>query len=127
MLFPDLTLPELLNQSITQNPEKTALVFGDKRVSYKDLGSRVDILALRLQQLGVQRGDHVGLILPNWPEFIEIYFAAFKVGAVVVPFSTQLRNHELLYVLNHSETLILFIPNNFNQFDYPNRTEDLRP
>ena len=64
-------------------PEKAALIFEGRTYSYKELNERVNRLANALRALGVEKGDRVGVFLPNIPAFPIAYFAAQKLGAIV--------------------------------------------
>src|SRR6185312_11314856 len=61
---------------------RTAIVFGDERVTYRQLGQRVDRLALHLLDLGLKPLDATVMHLPNIPEFVYLYFAFQRIGAI---------------------------------------------
>jgi hypothetical protein len=82
--YPTTTLARILDQSADRFGEATALVFGQKRWTYRDLLSLVNRMAGGLSRLGVRRGDRVVLALPNCPEYVISFFAIHKLGAVVV-------------------------------------------
>ena len=79
-----ITLGDMLDKSADVYPRKEALVDDRVRLSYCELGERVDRLAVGLIHLGIQKGDTVLLQLPNWAEFIYSYFALQKIGAIPV-------------------------------------------
>jgi len=78
-------------------PDKEAVVCRERRVRYRDLQARVREVAGGLAKLGVGEGDRVVLYLPNGTEFVELLYAAFTLGAVVVPVTTRLTIRELAY------------------------------
>jgi long-chain acyl-CoA synthetase len=93
------TLVSHFNQSINKYSDKTALIFGDTRISYERLGEAVKRLARALQNLGVEKGDCVAVMLPNLPHFPISYYAILEIGAVVVPLNF-LSSTDLDYFLN---------------------------
>ncbi len=104
----DETLDDLLRQAVAAHPERTALVdppnrpdlCGGKaqRLSYRDLGRHVDAWAQVLRQQGVTAGDIVVAQMPNISEFVLIYLAVARIGAVISPLPVQYGAHELRMV-----------------------------
>ncbi len=78
-------LPELLGDNAARFPERRALVFFGKALSYRALDAAVDHFAAGLLKLGIQRGDRVALYLPNSPQYVIAFYAALRLGAVAVP------------------------------------------
>ena len=101
------TIPEMLASVAGDNPDGTAVVDGDRRVSYAELLLKVDSLARHFGSRGVQVGDRVALLLPNCLEFVLGYFAASSAGAIVVPMNAQYGESELLYFLNECDVSLL--------------------
>jgi len=85
-------------------PNDLAVVFQDKRLSHFELNQEINRLANALTELGIKKGDHVATVLPNCLELLETYWAAAKIGAVVVPMSTLLLKGALTSLLNDSDT-----------------------
>lgn len=81
-----------------RHPDKLALVCGDQRLTYRELEQGILELASGLQQQGVAPGDRIVLYLQNGVEIVELLFAAFALGAIVVPVTTRLTIRELLYI-----------------------------
>ena len=77
------------------NPDAPALIHEGTNVSYAELGARVERAAARLSGHGVGPGDRVAIVLPNAPSFVEAYFGALRLGAVVVPVNVLLRPAEI--------------------------------
>jgi fatty-acyl-CoA synthase len=127
MQFPEITLAALLQKATDADPNAVAIVYDGRRTTYGELTERVRRLAGGLAAMGVRPGDHVGVMLPNRPEFLEAYFAASWIGAVIVPLSVQLRSVELEYVLGHSDIAVLFAPSVFDQTDFVDMIGALRP
>ena len=81
-------------------PDAIALVHRERRVSYLELNERVNRLAGNLLQLGVGKGDRVGLMFPNSVEFAETLFAVEKIGAVAVPVNWRYIAREIRWILD---------------------------
>ncbi|MGY1687755.1 MULTISPECIES: acyl-CoA synthetase [unclassified Geodermatophilus] len=82
--------------------DRTALVFGERRLTYTDFDRRTDSLARALRDLGVRQGDRVAGLLLNSPAFLETMFATAKLGAVFVPMNLRLAPPEVSYLLADS-------------------------
>jgi len=82
--------------------EKTAIIYKDKEISYKNLRENVNIFRNYLYEKGVKKGDKVGLFYKNSAEFIYGYIAIASLGGVVVPFNIMLKPRELEYMANDS-------------------------
>lgn len=81
-------------------PDKIALIFEEKSYTYKQLNQLVDCAANSLRKLRINRGDRVGLFLPNIPEFIVSYLSILKLGAIAVSINVMLKSAEVRYILN---------------------------
>lgn len=108
-----LSLGELLSRNARKFPHKEALVVGEKRLSYRRLDERVNKLANAMKTLGIKKGDKVATYLKNGLEIIEVYFAAAKIGAVAVPINFRLAPGEIAFILNDSESRLLFLDREF--------------
>ncbi|HZU82359.1 MAG TPA: AMP-binding protein, partial [Polyangiaceae bacterium] len=84
------------------SPQRTALVWRDRRLTYAELDARMDRARAGLLRLGVRRGDRVVLMMRNRPEFIEAQLGAGRIGAAVVSASWRSAPPEIAYVLAHS-------------------------
>ncbi len=102
---------ELIEKQARDYPHKPAIIFQEEQATFSQLQERVFRLANNLAALGVRKGDHAALFLPNRPEYIYSYLALFCLGATVVPLDYMLKNDELEACLNHSQTtLLIFKP-----------------
>ena len=104
----------ILRRSAFNNPNKLALVFGNRRMSYGELNQRVNCLANSLLKMGLLKGDRVAALLHNCPEFFEIYFACAKSGAIFVPINNLFRQKELLHVFQYIEPRFLIYDDEFS-------------
>lgn len=102
------TIPDVLRERVTIDPGALAIICERRNVSYGSLlatGSRV---AGALRARGIRRGDRVGLLLTNRPEWIEIFVGIAMTGAVAVPFSTWSTRQELDFLFRDSGIAFLF-------------------
>jgi fatty-acyl-CoA synthase len=90
-----------------QTPDATAIVFGDRRSTYRALDDRVTRLAHALRELGVSPGDRVALLSANHPAYLEALFATGLLGAVLVPLNARLAAPEVVYALTDSSACVL--------------------
>ncbi len=74
---------------------KTAIVLGDRRLSYADLDEASNKVANALIKMGVNKGDRVAMLLSNSPEFVITYFGIIKTGAIAVPLDIKYKVDEL--------------------------------
>lgn len=102
-----LSLASILAEAALRYPERTAIVFGDERISYRDLWAQARSYAGALAGQGVRPGDRVALLLLNTPEFPRAYYGALAIGAVVVPVHALLTAEEIEYVLRDSGAKLL--------------------
>jgi len=102
-----LTMGEALATNGRRYRDKVAIWYDDVKVTYSELDRRVNQAARLLQSLGVGKGDHVALLLMNSIEYVELYFACGRAGAVAVPINLRLAPAEMAYVLGHSDSRVL--------------------
>ncbi len=95
-----MPLNELLPKAIKLYPETEAVVCGEKRFTYSSFGERVWKLCNGLLGLGVRRGDRLAVLQQNTHEYLEVYFAAAHLGAVLVCLNFRLSPKELAMILN---------------------------
>lgn len=120
LTYPNQTLSDLLQAAARTYPEKTATSFvlrymlGGRftvggKLTYKQLNEQVDRMATALYQLGVRKGERVAVMLPNSPHYIISFFAAMRIGAIVVNVNPTYTSRELQHQLADAgaETIIL--------------------
>jgi len=100
----DGTVGAELVKAADSRGDVTFLMFGDDTYTYADAEERSARVAAGLRDLGVARGDHVALIMPNAPEFLWAWFGAARLGAPVVPVNTALKGDGLVHILDHSDS-----------------------
>jgi long-chain acyl-CoA synthetase len=108
--IPVSAVPTLLERAVARYADRPAMEFLGRRWTYRQFGSLVDRAARGLQDLGLARGDRVGLCLPNSPYFPILYYATLRAGGVVVNFNPLYVERELLHQVNDSGTTIMAVP-----------------
>jgi long-chain acyl-CoA synthetase len=93
--IPSVTVDTLLRESAAAVPDRTALIFFDKKTSYAELDRAADRFAHVLRGMGVAAGDRVSLHLPSSPAFVIAFMGAMRAGAVVVPMNPLYVEREL--------------------------------
>ena len=97
--YPKVPLQTILKKTAEAYPEKTAIGFGEREISYAQLEALSNQFANALVKLKVDKGDRVAVFLPNIPQFIIAYFGSLKAGAVVTAISPLHREREVEYQL----------------------------
>src|SRR5512145_104544 len=116
-----MNLGSLPSRHARYRPHHTAVVFGDTRLTYREFNRRINRLANALRSEGIGKGDKVATVLPNCLELLEVYWAAAKLGAVVVPLSPLLRGTGLATLLGDSDTVLVVTDTAFRQHMDPVR------
>jgi long-chain acyl-CoA synthetase len=104
-----LCLASLLRDSAFKTPDASALVAGETVHSFRQLHEAVQSFAVGLRRLGVQRGEHVALMMPNIPAFSIAYYALHYLGCPVVPLNVSFTVDELTYHLQDSDAVALIV------------------
>jgi acyl-CoA synthetase (AMP-forming)/AMP-acid ligase II len=104
-----LNTTDFLNIATAICPDKTAIVFEDKRYTFSQLTERVNRLANGLLKLGVKKGDRVAFLQVNCNQCVETYFAVAKTGAIYLPLNFRAKEKELTYMLNSAEAETLIV------------------
>jgi len=121
------TLSQVLRDTTSAFAQRNAILDpSGVTMTYEELNAAVDRLARGLIDLGVGKGEKVGLWMPNIPEWVVAYFAIARIGAVVVPMNTRYKTHEVEYILNDSEATTLFAMDSFVGIDYISMIAQIR-
>jgi acyl-CoA synthetase (AMP-forming)/AMP-acid ligase II len=105
----ELTPLSFLRRNSSVLPDKTAIVHGDRRYSYRDMEERVNRLASRLRADGLELHDRVAFLCPNIPPMLEAHFGVPAAGGVLVAINVRLTSEEIGYILSHSGARFLFV------------------
>lgn len=104
---PVLSWGDLLVRGAVEVPERDVFVFPDTRRTYLSMTERSTEVARSLRAMGVGPGDHVGILMPNCIEFLEVWFAISFLGAVCVPINARFKARELGYVIENGDLVAL--------------------
>lgn len=113
----------LLNQHARYRPHRLAVVVDDRRLTYGEFNRGVNRWANAMLALGIRKGDKVATLLPNSLPLLETYWAAAKIGAVVVPLSPLTRGKGLVTLLNDSDAALVVTDSAFTEHLDPVRAE----
>jgi acyl-CoA synthetase (AMP-forming)/AMP-acid ligase II len=112
------TLPAALAEAVERHAERTAVIDGDTRLSYAELGAEVDRMQRALIAAGVERGDRVCIWSPNTYHWIVATLALHSAGAVLVTLNTRFTGQEAFDILERTAARVLFLPDRFLGNDY---------
>lgn len=118
-----MTSGDLPTMNANRYPERTAIVYKDRRISYRQLNERVNGLANGLAALGIAKGDRVGILFHNCNEAIESFFATQKIGAVAVPLNFRNNPREVKWSLDHAKCRALIYADNLASIVDPHKHE----
>jgi acyl-CoA synthetase (AMP-forming)/AMP-acid ligase II len=102
-----MNLGSLFSRHARYRPGHLAVVCGDRRLTHFEFNQEINRLSNSLLALGIRKGDKIATLLPNCLELLEVYWAAAKTGAVVVPLSTLLREKALVNLLRDADAAML--------------------
>lgn len=127
---PPTTVAQAVDQLAAARPNAPAVTdlsaIGQGRtVCFAELAERSRRTAAFLRGLGVRRGDAVATLLPNCTEWIDVFLAAARLGAVLVPLNTRYRSHELTHLLRLCGARVLVTADDFEGVDFSTRLDEL--
>ncbi|WP_264214561.1 AMP-binding protein [Leisingera thetidis] len=124
-----ITIPDLLRQAVDRHGSREALVFAAAglRLTYAELAQKADELAAGLLELGVAKGDRVGIWSPNRCEWVLTQFATARIGAILVTINPAYRLAELEYALNKTGCKVLIAAERFKSSNYLGMIRELAP
>ena len=108
-----MTLGKMLEDAVQRNPRKCAIKFNKRKISYRELNESVNKAAHGLISLGLQKGDRIGILSENCPEYIMTYFAALKFGGIAVPINSFLTGNEIKYIVDNCQIKVLVASKKF--------------
>jgi long-chain acyl-CoA synthetase len=106
--YPPLSLPDMFEQTAMAHPNAWLIDFMGRKYSYAETLHGVERVARGLADMGVKKGDRIGLFLPNVPHYVAAYYGALRAGATIVNFSPLYTAAELQAQVEDSGTRILF-------------------
>lgn len=99
---------DLIVRGAAHHPDRDVFVFPDQRRTYAEMVTRATEVGRALASLGVGKGDHVGILMPNCMDFLDVWFGISFVGAVAVPINARFKARELAYVVENADLVAIF-------------------
>ena len=104
-----MNVSRIINRPLKETPQKTAIIFDDRRISYAELDSLIDRAAAGFLKLGLQKGDVLSLFLPSLPELIIGYLGTVRAGLVVNVVNAMLKEQEVSYILKDCQSRAVLV------------------
>lgn len=120
--YEEKCLPEYLERTVSEFPDKMALLFQGYKITYRELNDMVNRFATCLNDFGIKKGDSVAILLPNLIPCVVCYYAILKIGAIAVMNNPLYSDRELEHQFNDSNSKMLITLDLLG-----NRMIDLRP
>jgi long-chain acyl-CoA synthetase len=111
--YPSIPLFGLLEESARKYPDSPCTIFKGAVVTYREMNELTDRLAAGLAELGVKKGDRVGIFMPNTPQFVLTFFGILKAGGVVVSINPLYTLKEIEHQVNDAGIEIMVVMSNF--------------
>ena len=109
------TVAEIMYRNARKYPHKEAIIFRDKRLSYKELDQLSNQVAHFIVAAGIRKGDKIALMMPNSEKFPAVYFGILKAGAVAVSLNTSFLKPEVRYILSNCEARMFIFDEAFRE------------
>ncbi|MFI3258716.1 MAG: AMP-binding protein [Rikenellaceae bacterium] len=125
----NITLGSILEQHAQQRPDKEYLIspYNNIRYTYSQFNERVDNLAASFAKLGVERGSKVGIWANNHPDWITVFFATAKLGAILVTVNTNYQVAEAEYVMKNADIHTMCMIGGYRSSDYIGIVNEIVP
>ncbi|MGE5124511.1 MAG: long-chain-fatty-acid--CoA ligase [Acidobacteriaceae bacterium] len=111
--YPPVPLFGLLEESARKYPNSPCTIFKGAVITYREMDEITDRLAAGLAELGVKKGDRVGIFMPNTPQFVITFFAILKAGGVVVSINPLYKPPEIIHQVNDAGIEVMCLMSNF--------------
>jgi len=111
--YPPVPLFYLLEESAKKYPDSPCTIFKGAKITYKEMDDLTDSLAAGLAEMGVKKGDRVGLLMYNTPQFVLAFFAILKAGGIVVAINTMYSAREIEHQVNDAGIEVMLVMSNF--------------
>jgi len=111
--YPPVPIFHFLEESAKNYPDRACTIFKGAAISFREMNAITDTLAAALAELGVKKGDRVGIFIPNTPQFVMVYFGILKAGGVVVAIDSRYTAPEIVHQANDAGIETMFVMSNF--------------
>lgn len=122
----DKTLGEEFDEFVSKYRDRVALAYNGQHVSYRELGEKVNRLALHFIDVGLRTYDRMILQLPNEPEFVYCYFAAVRIGVIPILALPAHRDAEISFFAQFTKARAHVIPSRFKDFSHQEMSREIR-
>jgi len=115
----NITVGDMLEEIVQKYPLRQAVKYIEMEYdkTWYEFNNKVDRIARGLLGMGFKKGDHMAVWATNYPQWLTLFFAASKIGVVLVTVNTNYKEHELEYILKHSDSMALFICDGLKDID----------
>jgi cyclohexanecarboxylate-CoA ligase len=130
--WPQRMLTDYLDDAVSRHPDKAAIVDFNSMsgkataLTFRQLQRIVGRMAAGVASMGVKKGTVVACQLPNWWQFVALYLACVRLGAIINPLMPIFRQRELRYMLGFAEAEVMVVPQLFRGCDYPAMIAEIR-
>jgi long-chain acyl-CoA synthetase len=104
-----MNVSNIIKRHVVEDPEKTAIIFSEHRISYRELDRLINRIASGLLDMGFRRGEVVSLFLPSLPELIIAYLGTVRAGLIVNVINAMLKEQEVAYILKDCSTRAVLV------------------
>ena len=111
--YPKAPLFYFLEEAARKYPDRACTIFKGAVISYKEMDAQTDAMAAALVEMGVKKGDRVGIFMPNLPQFVIAYYGILKAGAAVVAINPTYPVDEIIMPVNDANIEIIFTLSRF--------------
>jgi len=98
-----MNVGKALTQCAQRFPDKTAVIFGEEKLNFKQINLMANRVGNKLKHLGIKRGERVALMLPNSSHFVIAYLGILKLGAVCVPLDIRFKGEEIQGIIENAQ------------------------
>ena len=119
MGFYEFTIYSVVKRNAKVHGGRLAWISGSQRITHRQFLEKVDQLTCGLLGVGLVKGDRIGVLSQNSPEFVYLYGAAAKIGAVMLPINSRLNPEEVEYIISDGSPKIIFIGPEFQAMIAP--------
>jgi acyl-CoA synthetase (AMP-forming)/AMP-acid ligase II len=129
MPFPDYlpTTATFIRELAKRFADQTLIVLDDRRLGFAEAEAQSARLARALLSRGLGKGSHVGLLMPNGPDWLVAWLAVTRIGGLLVPLNTFFKTRELGWILRHADVQTLLTVSGYLGHDYLERLEAAAP
>ncbi|MCX6059269.1 MAG: long-chain fatty acid--CoA ligase [Chloroflexi bacterium] len=111
--YPKVPLFHFLEEAARKYPDRACTIFKGAVISYREMNAQTDHMAAALVEMGVKKGDRVGIFIPNIPQFVVAYFGILKAGGTVVAVNPTYPVDEIIMPINDANIEIMFTMSRF--------------